>query len=467
MFIEFWNRSPHIETALELAKIHLDAGDNVIFNFAGHDRCDNSGIAFGPIKAKFLRRKLPEIKGIELIGSDKIKFYPRCKFKKIKFDQFDGPYNLDALREYKYANFDVGLAVISSLISTTKNPDPDINSNLSKIKEMITNAIQIYEFAKEKIKEERIDLVYIFNGRFYDSRAVMSAALNLTTPFLIHERGATKDSYSANDFMPHDMHRVQDKILENWTGGPLNSKAEIAHKFFIERRRGIDQAWTSFSKDQEPGKTPRIESGKKVITYYSSSDDEFASVGDIYKWVGWKDQYNAVTSLIAICSELNNIQLFIRLHPHLKWKSAKEQEKWTALSKYSVVNLISYDDKVDSYTLLDSSDVVITSGSTIGIEAVYWGRPSITLGPSTYEILGATSNPKSNLELKKLLQKPLAADPSKALPYGFYMATFGIKFKYYQPVDLFTGKFLGVDLHGRDKFWYFLRSIRDKCKKII
>jgi len=58
---------------------------------------------------------------------------------------------------------------------------------------------------------------------------------------------------------------------------------------------------------------------------------------------------------------------------------------------------------VDSYDIVSAADVVLTFGSTIGIEAAYYGKPSILLGRAVYEDLGSCYVPSSHDELMKLL----------------------------------------------------------------
>ena len=170
--------------------------------------------------------------------------------------------------------------------------------------------------------------------------------------------------------------------------------------------------------------------------------------------------------LIRICSGGENIQLFIRLHPHVRKKSREDQLRWLALGEIKGVNIVSFDSDVDTYALIDQSDVVVTAGSTVGIEAVFWRRPSITLGPSYYSELGVTLHPRSSAELKAMLASDkLPVERERTIPYGYYMSTFGTKFLHYVPETLFKGKFMGVDLHGvteKRLKWLRLKQIATK-----
>lgn len=467
LFIEFWNCTPHIETALELAKNHSDAGDQVTFLFCGHDTPYQEGLSLSAREAGFLTT-LPELKGIELIGSSRIKFSPRCKLENISYNRPFRFNNIDELMGFKYKNFEAGLAVASSLVSRIKHSEPDLRKYEQDVYKMLDSTIKVYEFSKKCIAEETPDLVYVFNGRFCNQRAVMRAAIELDVEIRIHERGASKFRYTANPFMPHDEKRTQQVMLAQWErcSGTKQSRDD-AQRFFEERREGQEQGWKSFNVGQKKNMIPKIDSSKKTVTYFSSSDDEFVASGNAYEWTDWKNQFEAVLCLIKLCKN-NNIQLFIRLHPHLQEKSIEDQQKWLSLSSYEDVELIAFDSPVDTYAMIENSDIVVTFGSTVGIEAVYWGKPSITLGPSYYSDIGATYQPRSDLELNRLLvSSDLKVDRERALPYGLYMATFGHRFSYYVPHDLFSGEFLGHDLQKKSVTWRAVRKLENLKNRIF
>ena len=471
LFVEFWNCNPHLETALELAKLHLDAGDRVSFYFAGHDTPYKEGIVVTPEDCGPFR-KLPEQLGAELIGLSRRDFHGRVKMPEVRFDIPQAFESLEELMALKYGTFELGIAVGSSLVSDTRNSQPDLKEHLPKIQRMILSAVQVYELVKGLIARESPDLVYLFNGRFCNYRAAMRATIDMGKELLLHERGASRFLYDVQPFMSHDVVRWQENIVSEWAlHGNDPGAREIGERFFTDRRAGLEQFWVSFTDHQKRDLVPAMDPDKKIVTYFSSSDDEFVSVGDMFKFTVWPSQFDAVRDLIQICSEDENIQLFIRLHPHVRKKSREDQLRWLALGEIRGVNIVSFDSDVDTYALIDQSDVVVTAGSTVGIEAVFWGRPSITLGPSYYSELGVTLHPRSNAELKAMLSSnKLQVDRERTIPYGYYMATFGRKFQHYVPETLFKGKFMGVDLHGvteKRLQWLRLKQIATKPMRAL
>jgi hypothetical protein len=99
---------------------------------------------------------------------------------------------------------------------------------------------------------------------------------------------------------------------------------------------------------------------------------------------------------------------------------------------------------------MNAADQVVTFGSSVGIEAVFWGKPSILLGPCFYQDLGGTYQPKSLDEAVELISKrQMPLDPIGAYMYGLWMQTHGIRFEYFKPEGLFHGRFKGQVVYNK------------------
>jgi len=116
--------------------------------------------------------------------------------------------------------------------------------------------------------------------------------------------------------------------------------------------------------------------------------------------------------------------------------------------QFPSIRIIPPDSAVSSYALLDSADVVVSYGSTIGIEAAYAGTPSILMARAAYEDLGVCIRPQSHEELITLLLG-MAEGKRINLPdnyflgvikYGLFNRLWGLPFKFVRPFDAFSAK---------------------------
>jgi hypothetical protein len=463
-FFETTNSPPHLETSFELAKKHLDKGDNVYYYFLGHS------VTY----SEFLRKKrlfgfsMPERKAAALMGENFYfiepspasvrRYFPRKNF-----------HSIEELREFRYKNYNAGLSTLSSLVSRLRQSKPNVKEHQDLINEILGSGISIYEFVLKILESNTVNLAYLFNGRFANDRAILDAVIQAEIPYLIHELGSNKWRYSVNPFMPHDVEKVKLLMINSWASAELCSKKNIAEQFFEDRRDGKEQGWKSFIIGQRRDWLPdRIASSKKMIAYFSSSDDEYVAVGDIVKWKRWPNQLAAVQDLLEIVSECPELYLIIRMHPHLAQKSQEDLDEWMHLSIPDNASLIMPTDPTDTYALIEQSDVVVTCGSTVGIESVFWGTPSICLGPSLYSHLDSVYLPNDKDDLRRmLLGNDLSVNSERALPYGYFMATYGEEFIYYKPSTLLSGTFLGVNLQlsSMHKYVHWVKSLVAKVVK--
>ena len=79
---------------------------------------------------------------------------------------------------------------------------------------------------------------------------------------------------------------------------------------------------------------------------------------------------------------------YLRVHPHMKElpSSTSQLVDIQALSsRYSNVCVIWPEENIDTYALIDACEKILTFGSTVGIEATYWGKPSILADYAKFE----------------------------------------------------------------------------------
>ncbi len=454
LVVESVAAKPHLETAGEIALDLAERGELVGFAFIG-DRLPWTDWDL-PRWLKWFGCSLERrVERFERIISERgIKLSPASILTGEKLDScrrfaegFSGGFS--ELKEYRYGDACLGMGVASSLVSLHGDSRFDVARH-SKITQLaLLSACLVYERCRALIRAARPDVVITFNGRFATCKPIIEAAAAERVLVLRHERGSMFDKYELFEEPPHSFEYIRRRIGSAWQAADPLEREEIGHSFFARRRNGDGIGWYSFVQDQVRGKAPERIPGRRRIVYFSSSDDEYAAISDTVAPGRWGDQIRAVQDLIGVCEGLDDVELVVRVHPHLGKKSSAERSRWHGLSGANV-RLIPAESKVDSYALLDSADVVVTYGSTIGIEAAYWGKPSVLVGPSTYAGLGVCFEPATKAELAELLRKSarLAPQPrEKCLPYGHYYVTYGKQYRHYSPESLSEGKFLGDRLN--------------------
>jgi hypothetical protein len=127
-----------------------------------------------------------------------------------------------------------------------------------------------------------------------------------------------------------------------------------------------------------------LDSNKILISFFTSSDDELIAVSE--EWESpWKDQINCAKELLTLFSKSKTHYLMIRVHPNMIRKSRKDKDRWANLKKTYPNQIILWNEDIDSYSLMDKSAAIVVHGSTMGIEAVYRGKPTGLLSHSRYD----------------------------------------------------------------------------------
>ena len=153
------------------------------------------------------------------------------------------------------------------------------------------------------------------------------------------------------------------KIGEYWFKSRLGSKIVDATGVFNFEKNLIDL------DDQF---------GSKYIIFYTSSEDEMGGVKEFYENCAYQNQFEAIKSIASNLPK--GVRLVVRTHPRLAGINSKYE---IAVKEYCLNNddiiFYSAESKINSYDLLNFADIVITFGSTMGIEAAYLGKFSIIL----------------------------------------------------------------------------------------
>ncbi len=433
--------APHFETELEIAQQHLDQHHDVecISCFGKLHNCDfnldrnpaRCEDCVGRRKAGFQMLQ-PAIRSVELEPENLQSILPIFK-------------DLEELKAFYVDNFDVGYAALSSLVSVCRDPEPDLQRWQPLLQRLMQSALTTYHATRKYLTTSRPDRVYLFNGRFAAMRAVLRACTREQVDCFIHERGCDNYHYDLfKNHLPHDIKAIQETMLKQWQQAAPD-REDVAAQWYCDRVNRVEKNWHSFTKGQVTGRMPsQWNNLEKNLTIFCSSDDEFVAIGDHWKNTLYPNQLEGIKRVVTdMASASPETKIYLRVHPNLK--DVDNQSKREMLNLQSPnLTVIPPEATVDTYEMVRRSDSVATFGSSVGIEAVYWGTPSILLGPSFYNGLGGVRVPDNHkAALALFTQKLEPTERTAALIYGYWQQTHGIPYRYFEPTGLFEGKFKG------------------------
>lgn len=299
----------------------------------------------------------------------------------------------------------------------------------------VHKAMLSYAFAFDQSMRAIDDLnatsVFSYNGRFLHDSAVSHAAEQRELKVLAYDTGGLETDFDLTPDATHDWSALQNRMRFMFDSWPHDEAEAVGAAWFDDRRSHTEKANTKFTGGQSLGKGIDIDDWRRIATFFSSSGDEIAELD-----LDWADFFGGQEQALRIVADLcrrHDLALIVRTHPHKEFKPKDDVAQWHKAVEAAgpFMHLDEHSD-VDSYALMRQSDVVVTFGSTTGIEAAYAGRPVLVLGPSAYDELGCATRPRNIDELNDLIVNPPAVNPKKALPYGLMMKRRGFAFRHVQ-----------------------------------
>ena len=460
--------APHFETELEIIQQHLDQGDAVEY-LACRGALPNCEFNMSHAPANCENCVGRRDHGLEKISGNLQR--GEILLTRSILPGWPEFATVDELKEYKRDGFDIGYAVTSSIVSMARDPQPNLHQLRPMVNRFLDSAWQTWLHVRKRFASNRPDRVYVFNGRFANMRAVLRACEAFGIECAIHERGCDSEHYQVFlNHLPHDIQYMHKRINEQWQMADDNSQRdEIAAQWFSNRRNRIEKDWMSFTKGQSDGRLPDgWNQDQRNVVIFTSSDDEFVSISDSWQNRLYYNQNEGISQLAHSLNDANSsIRIWLRMHPN-QANSDNPQTREMRSLKFPNLEVLPPESTVDSYALLDASEKVITFGSSIGIEAVWWKKPSVLLGPCYYQDFAGPYLAQTHQQATELCSSRLAPGPTHdAAKYGYWFQTNGIRFEHFEPDGFFHGKFKGEVLYARPRKDNTWEKIASHARRLI
>lgn len=454
-----YHPTPHLETEMEVIERLLEQNNiiywlickkdfKVCFNNPTHEKwtCNVcvSRVKSG-IKEVYKNIKNPEkLKVIEYADYLDYKEYTDNALLKFDFN------TLSDLKKYKFNGYDVGMATASSLVSFTRDHLPKLEEHSKFVENGIKTGAYLFEAFSNIASLVKPNLVILFNGRFIENRPLLRVCQQNKINYVTHERGGKLDTFLFRvNSIPHSIETISNEMEMLWETA-TDDKEDIGKRFYTNRIQRVEDAWYSFTKEQQEGRLPESFNhiaDKKVVTIFNSSLDEYEGLEGFGPYFYENDNLG-IKQIAETLAQHENIKLYLRIHPNLKGlDNAQNAFIKNELEPLEKLEIIGAQDSVDTYALINKSDIIIVFGSTVGAEAAFAGKNVILLGKAAYEKLNCFYIPKSHEETIEAItsndfQFP-KIDVSETLKYGYWNENFGNKYQNYQPINIAKGTYKG------------------------
>lgn len=396
--------------------------------------------------------------------------------------------DLAELKAIHYKGVDIGYAALSSYAHVTRDPDPDLADPRVRttLQHLLTTGKLVYEAWTNLLAQEHPDRVVMFNGRLAIDRPVLRLCQQRGIECHVYEITAGVDGVARFDnALPHDIDYLVREIRATWDAAG-DDRGEVASAFYAMRRAGaaVGQAAGQSIRTNEVSYVGRQVGGwlpegwrpdAHNVVLFGSSDDEFGAIAPEWEVAVYPSQLEAVHQLGRSLAG-SDTRVYFRMHPRLVGMDRPFVHAMRALmGRYPNVIVVPPESPVSSYALLDAAAVVMTFRSTLTMEAIFAGKPCVTLANSYYRQLGGSYAPTSHAEVLALLRAPSPGrnlpapkNPLPALQFGYWRMRAGRTQVHYAGDKTrgsrrgYTFKGDSIDVGGLAKLRYRLARWRQK-----
>lgn len=336
--------------------------------------------------------------------------------------------SFDDLKNIEYKGLNIGMGVVSSYVSFTRDLNPVFNKTLKDtIDKLLYSNCALIESLFNLGLDYKDYTIKVFNGRFSELRTFFNF-FNGEVNTIEFVNTKIKNEFKRVEFeksLPHSIEENTRRININWESYSEEERVKVAEDFFIRKLNNTSFQDRNYTKNQKKNKLPEDFDDEKInICYYVSSEDEIFAIGG--RWDNQKlfiKQIDFLDFWLSNFKNRNNYHLYVRMHPNLKDHNFNFI---TDYYNYNIKNItvIEPSSFISSYALMFKSNAVIVSSSSIGFEANYYGIPTIQIGASWYSDLKISHQPRSLNELKNLIENRdlHALNKTDSMKMAFYLA---------------------------------------------
>ena len=385
--------------------------------------------------------------------------------------------SINELARYSEHDIPFGELVVSQLVGDLRDSFFPIDEHRERVAALLSSAKHLYQFATDLIAGNNIAKAYIWNGRRCSDGPVSFAARDCGIAFETFI-SARKPSH----YMTLPAPRVHDLNVNKTLLANVVKDAEERHAdeyiikeaavFFQQQRFGTGDypGFIDFTtKFADPPEHRLNTAQKPVLAIFPSSYWEYYGMDD-YRGGVYENHYDGLERILTDRDIVAKWDCHIRWHPNLATCGPYERERISTVIARTKKDCHHYEPEssLDSYALIEQSAAVVTFGSTIGIEASYYQKPSILVGRALYEDLDACYRPNSHEELKSVLARiPLPKDRYGAVKFGFYQRHRGAtKFRFLVHKGGWSFDYLGCPLKAQQRSSLTVKA-KHKLKRLI
>ncbi|MFQ5944466.1 MAG: hypothetical protein ACE5JF_13035, partial [Anaerolineales bacterium] len=321
--------------------------------------------------------------------------------------------DLEGLKSWQYKGLPLGELCLPGLRwALRRHHIPDDEPTRLVYRKYLASAASLAARFETLIEEHSPRAFMVFNGMFYPEAVARAVARRSGVPVITHEVGLQPYSayFSHADATFRDLDRFQLTLL-------TPQEDERLERYLTARRSGkFSMAGIEFWPDMQslPQRImDAISNHRRTVTVFTNV---VFDTSQVHANVIFPDMFAWLDELKPQITSHPESLFVIRAHPdedRIGKASRESVADWfdsSGLRQKPNVLFIGPSDLVDSYELIERSEIILTYNSSIGLEAAIMGKPVLLGGRARFSDSGAVIAPAGRAEYTDLLEALLTDD---------------------------------------------------------
>jgi hypothetical protein len=316
------------------------------------------------------------------------------------------------------------------------------------LKASLINYLQV-----KKLYEKNNYRYLLFSHGIYSTwQPVVEYCKKRNINYICYDRAKRLGSANFNVNIPSPVWEISD-AWERYKDRNLNlEEKEKVEKYLKERELQKNDVYSYNFSEKEKNLTSlkqklSISENRKTITIFTNLVWDAANVS---RDIAFQSPLDCIIKTIEKYRNNNQVHILIRTHPAEKVLGTKERYSELIRSKVenlpANVTIIEPEMNINSFSVLDISDIGVVHTSTVGLEMAIEGKPVILISETHFRDKGFTYDAQSEVHyfqlLDSLLEKASTLNNQVELAKKyFYLMMF--EYQKDMPLTFYKGKFNG------------------------
>ena len=334
-----------------------------------------------------------------------------------------------------------------------------------------------YFQVKELVRSHRYDFALFSHGIYASWEPIADFCRKQGIRFICYDRAKTSGTFNFNINQPAPDWSM-DTAWQRYSGRSLTEREySWVRSYFRERESQKNDVFAYNFSEREKDldllrKRLGIPPGMRTITLFTNLIWDAANVARDIAFPSFTD---CICRTIEEFADSKDVQVIIRSHPAEKVLGTSERYSEVIRRRFgdslpSNVTIVEPEMDVNSFSIIDISDIGVINTSTVGLEFAMCGKPALLISHTHYRGKGFTFDMESPDHyfntLRKLLEKPDLQPMQISLAEKYFYMMMA-RYQQKMPVRFWKTKFNGYgyasidDLPGDERILELVKMFGD------